>query len=314
MPRLRYRQRFNERELLHRHAYLTKFRTGFHRRVLGVAEERLQQLLGCRPADPLARWKCDPVVNLFPCTRCTQARQAWQVLVPRANPLTGAVEFDPSSDAIQRLGDPHWLPPEKVLQNLFAVSSPKPLGKIGAKRQRARDAWLAAEAAAIANFALQQYELAAMDTADRHVHRYQRALLGDPEALREVDRLRTRNREQHAKAGRQKMGKVLPHTKLVEETVQCLHQSGRCANTKLVLSLLTKAVLTRDQYPADELLETIADALANGTPPIELPEDRPPADIDQGIVFFRFKNHRDRRLKLSSFYNIVSRANQKTRQ
>lgn len=305
MPRLKYRQKVNERELLHRHAYLTKFRTGFHRRVLGVAEERLQQLLGCKPADPLANWNCDPAQNLFPCVRCSQARRAWHVLVPRWNPPTGAAEIDPSSDAIRRLGDPRWSPPEKVFQNLVASSSPTPSRKVGAKRQRAREAWLAAEAAAIANFALQQYEQAAMEAADRQVHRYQRALLGDPEALREIEQLHTRNREQHVKAGRHKLGNVLPHTKLVEETVRCLFQSHRPASTELVLSLLTRAVLTRSQHPGDELLGTIADALANGTPPIELPEDRPPAEIEGGFVFFRFKNHPDRRLNLRSLDNIV---------
>ena len=141
----------------------------------------------------------------------------------------------------------------------------------------------------------------------RQVRRYQRALLGDPKALREIDRLRTGNRAQHVNAGRHKLGKVLPHTKLVEETVRCLCQSGRPASTKLVLSLLTQAVLTRDQYPGDELLETIADTLANGTPAIELPGDRPPAEIDGVIVVFRFKNHPDRRLTLRNLDYIVSK-------
>ena len=108
-------------------------------------------------------------------------------------------------------------------------------------------------------------------------------------------------------AGRHKLGKVLPHTKLVEETVRCLHRSGLCATTELVLTLLTQAVLTRDQHPGDDLLGSIADALANATPPIELPEDRPPADIEGEVVFFRFKSHRDQRLNLRSLDNICRR-------
>lgn len=295
MPRLRYKQKSTESELLRRHAYLTKFRSAFHQHFIRTAEDRLQKLLGCNSSKTGGSTtpSCSiNVENLSPCKRCERARGAWRILGPRqGEPVARAGELKPHRDAVRLLGQPRW--------SLWRR-------KAGVKLQRIREAWLAAEAAALANYALQQFEPAAMDTADRDVLRYERALAGDPEALREIARLH----QEHIDAGHQKRGALLPHTRLVHETVRVLIGAGRTTDVQGVLSFLTVAVLTGEQ-PDDELLGNVADAMANGKRPIELPDDRPPVEIeiDGDSVCFRFPSYPDRYLKLSTFRNLVSNAN-----
>lgn len=118
------------------------------------------------------------------------------------------------------------------------------------------------------------------------------------------------------KIGRKKVGKILPHTALVQAAVKHMRVAERPMDADTVL-----AVLTGEDADADQLLDEIRWELARvdkrhggrqRQSGIELPDDsEPPATVECGTVFFRFKNRPDRKISLGRFRNMVSEARQK---
>lgn len=113
------------------------------------------------------------------------------------------------------------------------------------------------------------------------------------------ERIKERTRKLRQQAGEKKSGRLMPQTVLIHATAQALKAAGHHCNAVTVL-----AVLTHQHPQSGELLCTIDDLVE----PIELRDDEPPVEVDEGKVFFRFKNRPNRCMTFGRFKNAVSDA------
>lgn len=189
---------FTPQEIKLRHAYLVKLRQKALRRTIKQAEQRLQGL------------KREP--------------RAWTLLTPRGNWRGFAFDADAAAAALGSEfvpgGDNPKEDAHEGVVDEFAV-----LGDVTRHPTRIgirlSDAWLAAEAAAVANHALGAVELDEMQARDDQARAYAQALGGEAAALDEV------HRERSAAGGRAGKGRYrVQHVPLFHRAAALLERRG----------------------------------------------------------------------------------------
>lgn len=200
---------FTRDELQRRHAYLLRYRRRRLRQLIELAEERLAKL-----KVPPTSWQ---VLRLTRSGQFTFDVTAALVLGPELVPNTTAPDDPVQPPPAAVLEDWHRLRGQVAAEGKYKRSDPRvdlharqadpalyrtlfPPPPSGGGRYS--EAWLAAEAACLANAALDARTLdARMEERERQAEQYERALSGDERARRQIEAERARRRPAQVESG-----------------------------------------------------------------------------------------------------------------